>query len=193
VNSTPDRTQPTADDWGSPDTGWCSLSEQARRHIVDCGILHWRRLHAGVTGYNKQWRPLRPVIMTGRQLAELHRIGDRIAELVLQSCRRRATTAGELRRALGVPAGRIHLLDDREPLTHDLLIASRPSILVCGGVPKFVEVEAHGPPPVRLASKLGSCTGCVHVPPSVTVRSAVASASLLPRSVCSEPAAIVFV
>jgi hypothetical protein len=144
VSSTPTRTQPTTSDWGGPDTGWCSLSEQARRHIVDCGTVHWRRLHAGVTGYNKQWRPLRPVIMTGRQLAELHRIADRIAELVLQSCLRRAATAGELRRALGVPDGRIHLLDDREPLTEDLLVASRPDILICGGVPKFVEFNIDG-------------------------------------------------
>ncbi|MFL6164365.1 MAG: hypothetical protein ACJ74U_19360 [Jatrophihabitantaceae bacterium] len=138
------RTQLTGAEWGSPDTGWYSLSEHARQRIVECGIEHWRELHQGVTGYNKQWRPLRPVILTGQQLAELHRISDRIGELVLRCCRRRAGTAGELRRALGVPEGRIHLLDGAEPLTDDLLVSARPDILICGGVPKFVEFNIDG-------------------------------------------------
>ncbi|MEO6699935.1 MAG: hypothetical protein ABI140_01775 [Jatrophihabitantaceae bacterium] len=130
--------------WGGSGTGWETLSDQARELIVDCGRRNWHRIHANVPSYNDKWRPLRPVIMTASMFAALHEVSDRVAELILDSCRRRASTAGELRRALGVAEGHIALLDDSEPLTDDLLISSRPDILFSGGVPKFVEFNIDG-------------------------------------------------
>lgn len=130
--------------WTSVETGWDRLSPEIQERIIDCGVHNWQRLHDKVPGYNAVWRPIRPVIMTAGQLAELHEVSDRIAELILQSCLRRARTAGELRQALGVPAGRIKLLDEDELLTDELLISTRPDVLVSGGVPKFVEFNIDG-------------------------------------------------
>jgi len=130
--------------WPSTGTGWETLPEQVREQIVACGVRHWRQVHQNVPSYNENWRPLRPVIMTSSTFAALHEVSLRVAGLILQACRRRAGTAGELRRALGVPAGRIRLLDEDEPLTEELLISGRPDVLFCGGVPKFVEFNIDG-------------------------------------------------
>jgi hypothetical protein len=130
--------------WGSPGTGWETLPDQVREQILACGIRNWGRVHENVPSYNKTWRPLRPVILTSAMFGALHEVSVRIAELILQACQRRAGTAGELRRALGVPAGRIRLLDEAEPLTEDLLVSARPDVLFSGGVPKFVEFNIDG-------------------------------------------------
>jgi hypothetical protein len=130
--------------WGSPGTGWETLSDQAREQILACGVRNWERVHENVPSYNDIWRPLRPVIMTSTMFAALHEVSVRIAELILQACQRRAGTAGELRQALGVPAGRIRLLDEDEPLTEELLVSGRPDVLFSGGVPKFVEFNIDG-------------------------------------------------
>jgi hypothetical protein len=130
--------------WGSPGTGWETLSDQARAQILDCGIRGWERVHENVPSYNETWRPLRPVIVTSAMFGALHELSVRVSELILQACRRRAATAGELRRALGVPAGRIRLLDEDAPLTEELLISGRPDVLFSGGVPKFVEFNIDG-------------------------------------------------
>jgi hypothetical protein len=130
--------------WGSPGTGWETLSDQAREQILACGVQNWARVHDNVPSYNQTWRPLRPVIMTSTTLDALHEVSVRLAQLILQACRRRADTAGQLRRELGVPAGRIRLLDEDEPLTEELLISGRPDVLFSGGVPKFVEFNIDG-------------------------------------------------
>ncbi|MGI8665174.1 MAG: hypothetical protein ACR2N4_03965 [Jatrophihabitans sp.] len=130
--------------WGSPGTGWETLSAQARELIVDCGRRNWAQLHANVPSYNDTWRPARPVIMTAAMFQALHEVSDRVAELILQACQRRAGTAGELRQALGVPLGRIRLLDENEPLTGELLVSSRPDVLFSDGVPMFVEFNIDG-------------------------------------------------
>ena len=130
--------------WSTLETGWQSLAPEIQQRIIDCGARDWQRLHANVPSYNKIWRPIRPVILTASQLADLHAVSDRVATLVLQACLRRARTAGELREALGVPAGRIRLLDEDEVLTDELLISARPDVLVSGGVPKFVEFNIDG-------------------------------------------------
>jgi hypothetical protein len=126
------------------ETGWDQLSPEVQQRIIDCGARNWRRLHDKVPGYQQIWRPIRPVIMTSGQLADLHAVSDRIGELILQSCLRRARTAGELRRALGVPDGRIKLLDEAEPLSAQLLVSTRPDVLISGGVPKYVEFNIDG-------------------------------------------------
>ena len=125
--------------WGSSGTGWEALPAEAREMIVASGIRRWSDIQAGVQSFNEQWRPLRPPIMTQAMFDALHEVSGRVLELILQACRRRAATAGELRRALGVAEGEIALLDEAETLTEDLLVAGRPDILLSGGVPKFVE------------------------------------------------------
>lgn len=130
--------------WGVPGTGWERLTGDQQRQLVECGLRHWQEIHDPVPTYNDRWRPLRPIILTQVQWAALHQLSDRVAELILQACQRRARTAGELRAALGVPEGRVTLLDEAEPLGAELLISSRPDIFFAGGVPKFVEFNIDG-------------------------------------------------
>jgi hypothetical protein len=130
--------------WGSTDTGWETLPVPVREQLVASGARHWAEVHENVPSYNESWRPLRPVIVTSSMFAALHEVSVRIAGLILQACQRRAGTAGELRQALGVPAGRIRLLDEDEPLSEELLISGRPDILFSGGIPKFVEFNIDG-------------------------------------------------
>jgi hypothetical protein len=125
--------------WGTPGTGWETLTDQARELIVASGVRHWSEVQSGVQSFNEQWRPLRPPIMTEAMFGALHEVTGRILDLILQACQRRASTVGELRRAIGVAEGEIALVNEAEPLTEDLLVAGRPDILLCGGVPKFVE------------------------------------------------------
>jgi hypothetical protein len=130
--------------WGDPGTGWEKLTAEDQQRVVACGARNWQRIHENVPSYNDKWRPLRPVIMTATAFAALHETSDQIGRLILQACRRRARTAGELRRALGVAEGHIRLLDEDEPLTDELLISSRPDVFFSGGVPKFVEFNIDG-------------------------------------------------
>jgi hypothetical protein len=130
--------------WGTPGTGWETLTGEQQRQLVESGVRHWHDIHDRVPTYNDRWRPLRPIIMTGAQWSALHQLSDRVAELILQACRRRAGTAGELRVALGVAEGHIKLLDEAEPLGAELLLSSRPDIIFAGGVPKFVEFNIDG-------------------------------------------------
>ena len=130
--------------WGNTETGWETLPVRVREQLLACGARHWTEIHQNVPSYNEIWRPLRPVVVTSSMFAALHEVSVRISELILQACRRRAGTAGELRQALGVPPGRIRLLDEDEPLSEELLISSRPDVLFSGGVPKFVEFNIDG-------------------------------------------------
>jgi hypothetical protein len=64
--------------------------------------------------------------------------------LILDSCCRRASTAGELQEALGAPPKLTPLLRRGEPLSDLLLIAARPDILYQAGCPRFVEFNIDG-------------------------------------------------
>jgi hypothetical protein len=127
--------------WGSPGTGWETLPVQEQELIVASGTRNWSQVQSGVQSFNEQWRPIRPPIMTEAMFGALHEVTSRVLALILQACRRRAATVGELRRAMGVAEGEIALLNEAETLGEDLLVAARPDILLSGGVPKFVEVN----------------------------------------------------
>ncbi|AYG79106.1 hypothetical protein DWB77_01216 [Streptomyces hundungensis] len=99
------------------------------------------RLYDGMAGADGDWRPLRPLFLSADRFRELGDLTLRASRLVLDACRRRATTAGGLRRALGVPDGRWPLLADDEVLGEHLLAAIRPDILIERGVPRFVELN----------------------------------------------------
>lgn len=118
---------------------WEGLPAEVRSAVVASGLRSWAEVYDGVATKNERWRPLRPPMMTPAEYGEVTRLTERLATLVLDACRRRASTAGELRRLLDVPDGRIEFLDEAEPLTEDLIAAVRPDVLISGGVPTFVE------------------------------------------------------
>lgn len=118
---------------------WEHVAGDVRAAMIECGTRTWAGIYDGVATKNKQWRPLRPPLLTHTQYAEITGLTARLAELVLRACQRRARTTGELRERLGVPAGQIEFLDENAPLTEDLIVAVRPDVLMSGGVPRFVE------------------------------------------------------
>ncbi|MEU4191022.1 hypothetical protein AB0E69_03930 [Kribbella sp. NPDC026611] len=120
---------------------WNQLPEATRAAIVARGTASWRHVYDGVATHNKEWRPLRPPIMSVRTYDSLTEISATVARLILAACRRRAATAGELRRALGLPVGYIDLLDEDLPLTDELIGGVRADILFGGGAPYVVEAN----------------------------------------------------
>lgn len=91
-----------------------------------------------------RWRPARPLVLRPGTYRLLCELTERVALLVLAACRRRASTAGELRAALGVPAEQVPMLDPGEPVGEHLLVAMRPDIVTESGVPKFLELNIDG-------------------------------------------------
>lgn len=118
---------------------WHRIPDRVRAAMLARGEDEWQSIYAGVATHNKVWRPLRPPVLTFAAYRTLTELSARLAHLVLESCRRRAATAGELRRVMNVPVGRIEMLDEQLPLSEDLLVAVRPDILLSDGVPRFVE------------------------------------------------------
>ncbi|QNE18976.1 circularly permuted type 2 ATP-grasp protein [Kribbella qitaiheensis] len=131
----------TTFDWaGRPGfDAWGNLSAGLRTEILAAGQAGWQVVFDEIATYNQTWRPLRPVLMDKVWLEELYALSDRMLQLLFDCCRRRASTAGELRKLLGIPDGRVEFLDDSEPLAEHLLMSGRPDILLTDGVPKFVE------------------------------------------------------
>ncbi|MEU6077692.1 hypothetical protein [Micromonospora sp. NPDC047074] len=125
--------------WPTAARAWLDLPAPLRAELVAAGAESWREIFDGRATYNKQWRLARPPVMDETSLGVLNAVSDRLAQLVFEACRRRAGTAGELRRLLNVPDGETRLLDDDEPLTEALLAAFRPDVLLSDGVPRFVE------------------------------------------------------
>jgi hypothetical protein len=118
---------------------WEALPDELRDRVLAVGKESWADIYRGVATKNKTWRPLRPPVLPRATYRELTELTARLGELILAACRRRASTAGELRRLLGVPDGYIEFLDEAEPLTSELLVAMRPDILLSHDVPLFVE------------------------------------------------------
>ncbi|MET8908082.1 hypothetical protein [Micromonospora sp. NPDC004551] len=125
--------------WPPAGQAWTDLPEPTRTAMVAAGAGAWEKIFHGRATYNKQWRLARPPVLTADAFRELNEVCDRIAQLILEACRRRARTAGELRRLLDVPVGETRLLDEDEPLHEGLLAAYRPDVLFSGGVPCIVE------------------------------------------------------
>ncbi|MCX5406820.1 hypothetical protein OHA37_23465 [Streptomyces sp. NBC_00335] len=98
----------------------------------------------GVAGAAGPWWPLRPMVFSAAFHQELGELSDRLAVLVLEACRRRAGTAGELLDLLGVPAEQMPLLRKDEPLGDHLIEATRPDVVLERGIPKFVEINIDG-------------------------------------------------
>ena len=120
---------------------WHQLPEATRTALVARGSESWQQVYDGVATHNKEWRPLRPPIMAAATYRTLTDISATVARLILAACLRRATTAGELRRALALPVGYVDLLDEELPLTEELLGGVRADILLADGTPYVVEAN----------------------------------------------------
>lgn len=118
---------------------WPDLPEPVRERLLAYGHKYWQQVYEDVALQNQNWIPLRSPVATHSAYAEMNRVTEAVSRLVLEACRRRARTAGELRRVLGVPDGRIQLLDESEPLTGRLINAIRSDLLLERGVPRMVE------------------------------------------------------
>jgi hypothetical protein len=118
---------------------WPVLPEIVREKLLAYGHKYWQQVYDDVALQNQDWIPLRSPVGTHAGYAEMNRITQRVSQLVLDACRRRARTAGELREVLGVPDDRIQLLNDSEPLTGRLINAIRSDLLLERGVPRMVE------------------------------------------------------
>ncbi|WP_328329279.1 hypothetical protein OHA70_05645 [Kribbella sp. NBC_00382] len=118
---------------------WPVLPEHVREKFLAYGHKYWQQVYDDVALQNQNWIPLRSPVATHAGFAEMNRITQRVSQLVLDACRRRARTAGELRKVLGVSEDRIQLLDDSEPLTGRLINAIRSDLLLERGVPRMVE------------------------------------------------------
>ncbi|WP_406050904.1 hypothetical protein [Kribbella sp. NBC_00889] len=120
---------------------WHELPAAVRTALVARGLDAWQQVYDGVATHNKEWRPLRSPIMSAVAYRRFTDISATVARLILSACLQRASTAGELRQALGMPAGYIDLLDEDLPLTEDLLGGVRADILLADGTPYVVEAN----------------------------------------------------
>ena len=127
------------DRWQGPFDEWERLPQRTRQAVLDVCVQRQCEVFDDIATYNTQRRALRPVFLSRRRYEALNALIEQTLRLVVAACRRRASTIGELRRALGVPAGRVAFLADPRPLGDDLAMAGRPDLLFAGGVPKFVE------------------------------------------------------
>lgn len=123
---------------------WSALSPQWRERALELAVKHAPDVFDGVAGAAGPWWPARPVVLGNAFHAELGVLADRLGELVLRTCLRRAATAGELQDLLGVPDSEVPMLDRDEPLGEHLLVASRPDVVLASGVVKFLEVNIEG-------------------------------------------------
>ncbi|MGV9452189.1 hypothetical protein [Streptomyces sp. NPDC003635] len=123
---------------------WERLPADLRSAFTERATARAADVYDGVTGSKGPWRPLRPVFLDRTHYTELGSVSWHLMELVLQACRRRAGTAGELMAALRVPPRDTPLVRPSDPLDDDLLVSARPDIVYSAGVPKFVEFNIDG-------------------------------------------------
>jgi hypothetical protein len=129
---------------GPPGDLWPELPADIRAAGREVARQAWRGVFDGVPGASAAWRATRPLFMSRGHLDELGDVAARLARLVLDACRRRARTAGDLAAVLGTRHDDLPLLDRAAPLTDDLLISMRPDVIYSGRVPKFVELNIEG-------------------------------------------------
>ncbi|CAL9626192.1 hypothetical protein SUDANB176_05962 [Streptomyces sp. enrichment culture] len=123
---------------------WSELPRSFREGVLARSVTGARAVHDGISGSKGAWRPLRPAFVDRAHYDELGRVSARLMRLILDSCRRRATTVGELRDVLGADETDTPLLSRAEPLGEHLLVAARPDIVYRSGVPWFVEFNIDG-------------------------------------------------
>ncbi|GAA1252079.1 hypothetical protein GCM10009609_14270 [Pseudonocardia aurantiaca] len=113
-----------------------------------------------------RWEPLRPVVIGERAHQGLESLAARLLRLAVDTCRRRASTLGELHRVLRFPHD-LPLMDPDRPLVAaELTRYARPDLLIEQGRPHLLEFNN--------STRLGGAT--------VTPRLAEAYAGLCPQS-----------
>jgi hypothetical protein len=123
---------------------WPSLDAEFRSAALAMAGAVSPRVFGGVPGSTIAWFPGRPFVMDVGHYHELTRVTNRLARLVLQACRRRAGTVGELADALDMDPAQLPLLDRPAPLGDDLLVSIRPDAVYHRGVPKYLELNIDG-------------------------------------------------
>jgi hypothetical protein len=159
---------------------WDALPEGLREEF-----LTRRKESTGWGSYPRQepdgrrWEPLRPVVIGERAYRGLESIAARLLHLAIETCRRRASSLGELHRALHFPHD-LPLMDPGRPLVAaELTRYARPDILIDQGRPHFLEFNnstrlAGGTVTPRLAeayARLCPQSGLRPPPSTVTARS----------------------
>jgi Glutathionylspermidine synthase preATP-grasp len=128
----------------SPADLWPRLDERFRAAAHALAGSAAPRVFDGVPGSTIPWLPARPFVMDAGHYLEFTRTTSRLARLVLEACRRRASTAGELIDALAMNPADLPLLDRSARLSDDLLIALRPDAVYHNGVPRYLELNIDG-------------------------------------------------
>ncbi|GHE98613.1 hypothetical protein GCM10018772_23810 [Streptomyces fumanus] len=123
---------------------WSELPPSFRESVLARPAADVRSVHDGISGSKGTWRPVRPSFVDRTHFDELGRVSARLMRLILDACRRRAATVGELQDVLGVDETDTPLLSRAEPLGEHLLVAARPDIVYRSGVPYFVEFNIDG-------------------------------------------------
>jgi hypothetical protein len=125
-----------------------------------------------------RWVPLRPVILEERAYRLLESIVARLLQLAVDSCRRRASTLGELHQALRFRDD-LPLMDPDGPLVaSELTACARPDLLIERGRPRIVEFNVgtrigggtNAPRMAREFARLVPRAGLYPPPSTVTAR-----------------------
>jgi hypothetical protein len=121
---------------------WDELPKELREEFINrrTTATEWESESYSRQGLDDtRWEPLRPVIIGERAYRGLESLTTRLLHLAVDSCRRRASTVGELHRALRFPRD-LPLMDpDRPLLAAELTRYARPDILIEQGRPRFLE------------------------------------------------------
>lgn len=145
---------------------WDSLPRQCRQDFLARRMAYsgWRCC-GGDEWEGRRWEPLRPVVLGERAYRGLESLAARLLHLAVDSCRRRASTLGELRELLRFPR-EIPLMDPSGPVSAELIRYARPDLLIEQGRPRVLEFNN--------STRLGGDT--------LTPRLAESYARLLPQS-----------
>ncbi|GAA4531493.1 hypothetical protein [Amycolatopsis samaneae] len=122
---------------------WETLSADRRAEFLARRVAAGRWPFGAEEGWQRGrvWQPSRPLVLDAAAYAALGTVTSRLLRLAVDCCRRRAATAGEL---CAVMADRrsLRLLDPAQPLTHAAPVPiARPDVLLCQGIPRFVELN----------------------------------------------------
>lgn len=172
---------------------WERLSTSDRTAFLTQRAAAGRWPYGAQEGWQRgrPWQPMRPLVIAHRDYEALGAVAERLLRLAVDTCRRRATTVGELREVMHDRCPQ-RLLTPAGPLEHDeVLRVARPDVLVCQGVPKFLELNIsatiYGIPALdRMAdayARLWAGDAALTVPaPILAARSALLAALMSRRS-----------
>ncbi|MEV7457105.1 hypothetical protein [Pseudarthrobacter oxydans] len=123
---------------------WPTIDAEIRKRVLANGVRERSSLYDDVPGSTGPWRPARPLILDETAYGGLAATSERLMLLILEACRRRARSVGDLHRILGADLHPAPLLRPEALLAEDLLVSARPDILIERGVPRFVEINIDG-------------------------------------------------